>query len=326
MITMSQAELLDRLNCERPRVLVVGDIMLDHYRIGDATRISPEAPVPVLLNPRNEYRPGGAAAVAAMCAALGAETVLLGTVGADRNGERLYEMLTQNGVCCLTIVDPNRVTTTKERICGVASGRHRQQLGRVDSETTTPVSEDLAHQIANIISGTTENPPDVILIADYAKGVMTEMVARACKDTGALVIVDPPKCGRWGKYEHVGCIIPNREEASGRTAGEIQNELNTLTAVVKLDQDGCELCDIHGVTHPIQSRPRDVHDVTGAGDQFIAVLGCILAVGGEWQVAAALATVAAGLQIERYGCIPITLQEIRNEVNRDLSRQAVPAY
>lgn len=318
---------LDPLNCiGRAHILVVGDIMLDHYRIGDATRISPEAPVPVLFNPRSEYRPGGAAAVAAMCATLGAKTVLLGVVGPDRNGDRLYEMLTDQDVCCLAVVDPDRVTTTKERICGVASGRHRQQLGRVDMETSIPLSYGLAQQLVEIICGMAEDPPDVILIADYAKGVLTDEVARACHDTGALVIVDPPKGGRWEQYEHVGCIVPNREEAGGRTAAQIQSEFNTLAAVVKLDQDGCELFDAQGDLYRIRAKRRHVHDVTGAGDQFLAVLGCVLAVGGRWQMAAELATVAAGLQVERHGCVPVTVQEITDEVNSDFSRQAVPAF
>ena len=321
---MDHLEILDRVG--NIRVLVVGDMMLDHYRVGDATRISPEAPVPVLLNPRSEYRLGGAAAVAAMCAVLGAETVIVGVLGPERSGERVQQMLTELGVCCRAVVDPDRVTTTKERICGVASGRHRQQLGRVDSETTSPLRDDLSQRLAEVISATAGDPPNVILVADYAKGVMTAAVARACQDTGALVIVDPPRNGHWEKYAHVGCIIPNREEAAGRTAAEIQTELNSLVAVVKLDQEGCELFEIHGELHRIRAKPRFVHDVTGAGDQFLAVLGCIVAAGGGWQVAAEIATVAAGLQVERHGCVPVTPQDIKNEVYGDLSRQSVVAF
>lgn len=322
----SQAELLECLATRHPKVLIVGDLMLDHYRIADVTRISPEAPVPVLLNPRSEFRPGGAAAVAAMTAALGAETVLLGVVGPDRSGDILHKLLTELGVCCLAVVDPDRVTTTKERICGVASGRHRQQLGRVDCETVSPLLDDLAARLIDIISGFSEDSPDVILVADYAKGVLTGAVAQACKETGVLVIVDPPKNGRWEQYEHVGCIVPNREEAAGRNAGEIREFFNTLAAIVKLDQDGCELHDVHYGQRKIPAKPRFVHDVTGAGDQFLAVLGCVVAVGGDWETAAELATVAAGLQVERHGCTPVTIQQIRIEVDSDLSRQAVPAY
>lgn len=313
---MSQRELLNRI--QGIKVLVVGDVMLDVYRVGEATRISPEAPVPVLLNPKTEQRPGGAAAVAAMCAALGAEVVLLGVTGKDRHGEVLDEMLEEQGVTSLLLADPGRPTTVKERICGVSGGRHRQQLGRVDYESTAPIPREISEKMVQIISQISEHPPEVILIADYAKGVMTPEVVAACNQACELTIVDPPRGGDWQKYRNCGCLVPNREEAGGQSSRMIFESLNLLAAVVKLDQDGCELyslCDPHEFHYP--ARARAVHDVTGAGDEFLAVFGLASAVNLDWWNAAALANVAAGLQVERHGCVPVTRTELLAELRRE---------
>lgn len=313
---MSHREVLNRI--QGVKVLVVGDVMLDLYRVGDATRISPEAPVPVLLNPTTEQRPGGAAAVAAMCAALGAEVVLLGVTGRDRHGEVLDEILEEQGVTCLLLADPGRPTTVKERICGVSGGRHRQQLGRVDYESTTPIPPEISEKMVQIIVQISERPPDVILIADYAKGVMTAEVAAACHDACRLMIVDPPKGGDWQKYVHCGCLVPNRDEANRRSAWSIRESLNLIAAVVKLDQDGCQLHSIdESSSIHLPARARAVHDVTGAGDEFLAVLGCAVAADASWLQAAELANLAAGLQVERHGCVPVTRAELLAELRRE---------
>ena len=302
------------------KVLVVGDVMLDHYRLAEATRISPEAPVPVLLNSRDEYRLGGAAAVAGMCVALGVETQLIGVVGLDRSGEILRELVERQQVNSLLLAAPSpRPTTVKERICGVASGRHRQQLVRIDRECSTPIPASVEHAIIELIRRI--DPPDVILIADYAKGVLTDGVARACVESGRMTIVDPPRSEDWTKYHGVACIVPNRQEARGAGAEAIQYRCQSAAAIVKLDADGCELswidesCDVR--QWQIAARPRAVHDVTGAGDNFLAALGCARAQGVSWPTAAALANLAAGLQVERHGCVPVTLMELSAEVDRE---------
>lgn len=309
------------------KVLVVGDVMLDHYRIADATRISPEAPVPVLLGAREEYRLGGAAAVAAMCVALGAETRLLGVVGLDRGGEIVRELVELAGVRSLLVAAPYpRPTTVKERICGVASGRHRQQLARIDTECTSPIPPSLEGAIVELVRGMA--PPDVILMADYAKGVLTAGVVRACVDTGGMVIVDPPRDGEWGKYQGVACIVPNRQEANGALAREIQLRCQSVAAVVKLDEEGCQVSWVQETgdvcEQRIAARLRVVHDVTGAGDNFLAVLGCARGLGISWPVAAELANVAAGLQVERHGCVPVTLTELQAEVEYERATIAGP--
>lgn len=310
---MTQSELLTRI--AGLKVLVVGDAILDVYTIAAAVRISPEAPVPILVNPRTEYRPGGAAAVAMMCSALGAETVLLGVTGNDRDGQQLTNFLEAFGVGCYLIGDETRPTTRKERICAIASGRHRQQLARLDTESTTAICSDLSSRIAGMIRGMDDL--DLLLVADYDKGLMTDDVAMACVDAPGLTIVDPPKSRSWDKYRYAACLVPNREEANGSTPLDLVAEYNLVAAVVKMDQDGCQLQDdVSPLTHSIPAKARAVHDVTGAGDQFLAVLGCARAAGASWLEAAELANAAAGLQVERHGCVPVTTFEIAHEVSQ----------
>ncbi len=326
MFNMSQLEIIRRMR--GVKVLVVGDVMLDVYRIGLATRISPEAPVPVLLNPTTEYRLGGAAAVAAMCAALGAEVCLVGVVGADASGREVLKQLDEAGVQFIGEACSMRVTTTKERICGVSGGRHRQQLGRIDCEDDGPLSKDVLLKLCNTISGIAGDPPDVVLVSDYAKGVVSSEVATACHDLCGLTIADPPRGGDWNKYEYFGCVVPNREEAGGQSAGQIRRALCTQAAIVKLDQEGCELDagDLNGHSLTLVARSRAVHDVTGAGDQFLAVLGCVKALGRSWRDAAELANIAAGLQVERHGCVPVTLEEFSIAVANDGPSDAEPLH
>lgn len=309
-------------NPHKPQILVIGDVMLDHYRIGDATRISPEAPVPVLLNARDEYRLGGAAAVAAMCTALGADTGLIGVTGNDEAGKLLHSLLLTAGVSPILVIDPDRPTTRKERICAVASGKHRQQLGRIDTESTHPIPPDMANSLAGLIHDSFEDDGewDVVIIADYAKGVCQRPVIRAALNGPSPVFVDPPKGCDWSNYYHAECLTPNREEARGQSPADIVRQFGTQAAVVKLDQEGCQLayrtnapCGTLAM-RDIPARVRTVNDVTACGDQFLATLAFCRAVNLDWHKAAIYANAAAGLQAERLGAIPITFEELAAEV------------
>lgn len=300
------------------RILVIGDIMLDVDRVGEATRISPEAPVPVLLNPRTEYRLGGAGAVAAMCAALGARVILIGVLGQDSSGIAVRTIVGSASVHLQAAIDPFRPTTTKERICGVSGGRHRQQLGRLDAECTDCISGDTETLICDTITDQLAALPDVIIVSDYGKGVCTEEVISRVRTSGLPVIVDPPKNSNWiSDYFGVTCVVPNRYESDGCTASQLRPHVYADAVIVKLDEDGCDVAvrdpasnaDI-SITAKIPSRARAVHDVTSAGDQFIATLACARAAGMDWIAAAELANQAAGLQVERHGCQPVTAQEL----------------
>lgn len=295
------------------RILVCGDVMLDVYRIGMASRISPEAPVPILLNPVTEYRLGGAGAVAAMCRALGADVILIGVIGCDRNGEIVRELAESLGIACKLSNSPfPRPTTAKERICAVASGRHRQQLGRIDTEYTVPIGTGEAVALSDMISG---EAVDLIILADYAKGVCTDRVIQACRNTDAPVFVDPPKGVDWTKYYGVECVVPNRQEAAHKTARDLCRQVQTKAAVVKLDEEGCELATQGGwVVERYPARARSIHDVTSCGDQFVATLACARASGLDWSEAAELANAAAGLQAGRHGATPVTTAELLEEI------------
>lgn len=308
-------------HASRPRILVIGDVMLDHHRIGEATRISPEAPVPIVLNPQEEFRPGGAGAVAAMCAALGAETVLISVTGNDQPADQLQTLLTAAHAGPFLVRDPARPTTLKQRICAIASGRHRQQLARLDTESTAPLSHDLSLKIARLITGLAPHT-DAIIISDYAKGVCTRLICQAAIGTAIPVFVDPPKVAgelrdpkaapeAWKKYHGATCLTPNREEAGPMLAQDIRRTLALQAAVVKLDREGCRL-DAESIQWEgiIPAETRNVVDVTGAGDQFLAALTLARVAGLDWYQAACRANIAAGLQVERQGCHPVTRAEL----------------
>jgi len=311
-----QINLLDTLDRFRGvEILVIGDIMLDVDRVGDVTRISPEAPVPILLNPVTQHRLGGAGAVAAMCAALGAKVTLIGVIGEDRHGLIVRTLVGPAGVSLMAIIDPSRPTTTKERICGIASGRHRQQLSRLDHESTEPLSREIDDLLLQAVSQYLDNAgPRVILLSDYNKGTCSKGVVWELEDHDVLrrTIVDPPKTNWWHeKYSGIECVVPNRHESQGCSARSLCTHLGTTAVIVKRDEDGCELA-YPGSPDPvsISSQARAVHDVTGAGDQFLATLGCARAAGLDWLESARLANCAAGLQVERHGCVPVTIDDL----------------
>ena len=304
-----------------PRILVVGDIMLDHYRIGDAPRISPEAPVPVLLNPRSEFRLGGAAAVATMCATLGAQVSLTGVLGDDPSGQIVRRLLQKDGVTFTGAMSANRVTTTKERVVGIASGRHQQQLARIDQEQTEPLDGQLAQSVIDGARGA----PQIVLIADYAKGVCCPQVIAAVQQLGVEVLVDPPRDAAWTKYRGCTAIIPNRQEAADYAPRDLLEQLALQAVIVKRDQDGAELFLPRQPSHPVAAHVRQVHDVTGAGDQFLAVLGYLRAIGSDWLQALIWANGAAGLQVEKQGCVPVTWEEL-NDAMRTTRRPAHPVW
>jgi D-beta-D-heptose 7-phosphate kinase/D-beta-D-heptose 1-phosphate adenosyltransferase len=275
--------------------------------------------VPVLLNPVVEYRLGGAGAVAAMCAALGAHVTLCGLIGEDPAGEKVLELLARSDVSEQLVCSKARPTTAKERLCGVASGRHRQQLLRTDIEDVTPLQLDLQAELIERIQDSLRRVPDIILVSDYAKGVCSPKSIEVLQSEMDRVIVDPPKdffVAGDDRYCYASCLVPNRHEAGGHSATTLAARFHTDAAIVKLDEEGCDLAfsdwrgggtqELH-----ITSRARSVYDVTGAGDQFLAVLGCARATGAGWEDATELANFAAGLQVERHGCVPVSLADLQ---------------
>lgn len=323
------ADLVDRLGT--PRVLVVGDVMLDRYVWGDAARVSQEAPVLLLRADREEERLGGASSVTTMLRALGANVSIVGIVGADQPGQRIRELLTEMQVDLTGLAsDPGRRSTLKERFIGRAQQRHPQQILRVDYETRDAVNGQLeSHIIGNIASSVSRC--DAILVSDYDKGVCTPRVLaetiRLGKAAGVPVLVDPVRGSDYQRYRGCTCVTPNRVEAELATGTDITNQSTALiaaerlmhqldlsAAVVTLDKDGMALADRTGRRAIYPTRPRQVYDITGAGDMVLSVLGISLAARADYPEAIRLANIAGGLEVEKIGVVPVSRAEILADI------------
>ncbi len=320
-------------NLGQPRVLVVGDLMLDRYVWGDAERISQEAPVILLRADRREERLGGASSVATLLRALGAKPALAGVVGADADGGRVRRMLLDQGIGDEAVLtDSGRPSTVKERYIGRAQHRHPQQMIRVDYEERKPLGPALEREMLQVI-GRQMRQTDVVLISDYDKGACTPTLlasviaaARAC---GVKVLADPVRGGDYRKYHGCSAVTPNRLEAglaTGRVlndsvaalqgAAELRERLDLEAAVVTLDKEGMALAHADGRRAVFPTRPRQVYDITGAGDMVMAVLGMALAAGADYDPAIRLANVAGGLEVEKVGVAVVTREEIIGDLLR----------
>jgi D-beta-D-heptose 7-phosphate kinase/D-beta-D-heptose 1-phosphate adenosyltransferase len=318
-------ELVQRLG--QPRVLVIGDLMLDRYVWGDAERISQEAPVILLHADRREERLGGASSVATMLRALGARVSLAGVVGADADGGRLRRTLLDLGIDDESVVsDPDRPTTVKERYIGRAQHRHPQQMIRVDYETRAPLSAPRERELLHAITLQLRRA-DVVLVSDYDKGVcgagLLASVIAGARALGLRVVADPIRGRDYRKYHGCSAITPNRLEAGLATgctissadealsAGDrLRESLDLEAAVVTLDKEGMALSHADGRRAVFPTRPRQVYDITGAGDMVLAVLGMALAAGADYDPAIRLANVAGGLEVERIGVATVSREEI----------------
>ncbi len=325
-------ELVLRLG--QPRVLVIGDLMLDRYVWGNAERISQEAPVILLRVDRREERLGGASSVATMLRALGARVALAGVVGDDDDGKRIRRMLLEQGIDDeAVLIDPDRPSTVKERYIGRAQQRHPQQMIRVDYEVREPLSAPREQELARAIALQLRRA-DVVLISDYDKGVCAPAVLvgaiAGARALGLRTIADPIRGRDYRKYHGCSAITPNRLEAglaSGRTlsgtaealeaAGELREQLDLEAAIVTLDKEGMALAHADGRREVFPTRARQVYDITGAGDMVLAVLGMALAAGADYEAAIRLANVAGGLEVEKIGVATVTRDEILRDVLHD---------
>lgn len=283
-------DLAARLNdLGTPRVLVLGDLMLDRYTWGNAARVSPEAPVLVVSADFDEARLGGAASVAGLLRGFGVDVSVAGVVGADSHGRILRKLL---GDACvdttLAFLDESRPTTAKQRVLGRAAARHPHQIVRIDHEETQPIKPGLARRLAEAVASRLSGC-QAVLISDYGKGVCTPRmlgaVIKAARRRGVPVIVDPAREINYARYVRASLIKPNRAEAQSasgrpvRTPGEalsvarqLCQTLKTEAALITLDSDGMALATAAGDDQLLPARPRAVYDVTGAGDMALAAL------------------------------------------------------
>ena len=322
-------ELVQRLG--RPRVLVVGDVMLDRYVWGDAERISQEAPVVLLRADKREERLGGASSVATMLSALQADVSLVGVVGPDADGIRVRQILNGLHVDHAGVkVDDARPTTVKERYIGRAQHKHPQQMLRVDFETREPVSGEVEAGLYRAIEAEVHRA-DIVLASDYDKGVCTPVVMsailNAAKRKGIRVVADPIRGRDYSKYRGCSSMTPNRLEAgmaTGRNVGtpdealagarQLRDDLGLEAGIVTLDKDGMALAHRDGTEAIYPTRPRQVYDITGAGDMVLSVLGLALAAGADYPSAIRLANVAGGLEVEKIGVATVSREEILNDL------------
>lgn len=323
-----------------PNILVVGDFMLDVYIYGDALRISPEAPVPVLKVCRTEYGCGGAGSVAADLAALGAVPHCIGVVGDDLNGASLKEKLASIGANTgglLTVAD--RPTISKQRLIGLAQHRHRQQLIRFDEESTEPFSDEQCEKILQIYKDKLQQA-DVVCLEDYNKGLLSsplcERMIQLATRANKKVLVDPSPTSDYSKYVGATVITPNRKETSAavgfairtsedaaRAAERLRKDLKVRAVVITLDKEGAYL-KTDNLSEIIPTRPRSVYDVSGAGDMVLATLAIALAGDCDYITAVQLSNITSGIEVEKFGAATVTIDEVVSEIaaqNRDRSNK-----
>ncbi len=315
------------------RIVVVGDFMADRYIYGHAQRLSPDAPVPVLAAHRQELKPGGAANVALALRALRCDVACLGVVGKDEMADSLRQSL-QDAGCDGSglIADPARPTTVKHNFIGLAQHRHPQKMFRVDEESREPISSALTDRLLKRAQRLLKKT-DVLCLEDYDKGVMTESLCQGliklAKRAGAAVLVDPAAIDDYRKYRGATCITPNRFEAAlatGRDANDadpealvslgrkLMRDLTLQTLVLTLDRHGLLLLVKGAKPRFVPTRAREVYDVTGAGDTVLAMLAASIANDSGWHRAVELANVAAGLEVEKFGAVPVDLDEVLLDV------------
>jgi len=328
-------DLLTRLNSYKHfTALVVGDFMLDQQIYGAAERLSPDAPVPVLAQARQENTPGGAANVALCIKALKGDVLCFGVIGADHEGEILRKALRDGGCDIAGLVqDDSRPTTIKRSLIGLAQHRHPQKMFRVDVESREPLNDRIREKLLAMIEQRI-NAADVVCMEDYNKGVCGDEVAKKiveiCRRKNKPLLVDPAAIENYAKYAGATVITPNRSEAELATgldtpldATELHNaglatkllkEHKFEAVVLTLDRHGALLEERGGDPILVPTVARQVYDVTGAGDMVLAALAGAVANGFPWLDAVKFANAAAGLEVEVFGCRPIPLPSVIREV------------
>lgn len=309
------------------KILVIGDLMLDRYWWGSVTRISPEAPVPVVHLQKSTYAVGGAANVAANIAGLGAQPILIGLVGKDEDSGKFCDGLKKANVSDeFLLYSETRPTIVKTRVIA-----HSQQIVRIDQEIVNELDEveetEIFEKIANVI-----DEVQVLIFSDYAKGLLTDnLLAKTINIASAknkLVLVDP-KGKDYRKYKGATLLTPNKKEASEACKIE-ENKINWIkSAAEKLifesdleailitqGEEGMTLFKKNGTSHHFHASAREIYDVTGAGDTVIATLAVSLGAGDTLENAAEIANIAAGLVVEQVGTTAIKYNDLLNYIEK----------
>lgn len=311
------------------KVLVVGDLIMDHFIWGNVTRISPEAPVPVVDVNNETTMLGGSANVVNNITSLGGKCYVTGIIGGDDDGKKLLNELANSGVKTDgVIVDPSRPTTIKTRV--IAS---HQQVVRFDRECKDEPDSKIISAVYDYIKKMVRYA-DVVIISDYAKGLVTESLVNITRDlagrAGKPLIVDP-KVEHFDYYTGVDLITPNnneagvaagvtiRDEASLRVAADVIKEtLGCGALLITRGEHGMSLFEDAEETH-IPTTAKEVFDVSGAGDTVAAVISLSLAAGASYRESAALANIAAGVVVEKLGTATLSPEELVEAVVHNMS-------
>jgi rfaE bifunctional protein kinase chain/domain len=296
--------------------MVVGDLMIDEYIIGKVSRISPEAPVPVIEVAEESHRLGGAANVALNIASLGLEPIMVGIIGDDSAGEKLLQRFKMRKVNPEGVVKiSNRPTTVKTRILGDS-----QHIARVDRELNTYLNRNEENQISQKILEIIKNV-DAVILEDYNKGVLTEKIISTiierANELGKIITVDP-KFKNFLKYQNVTLFKPNIKETEEALAIKISDDrdlseagkalikkLQANSVLITRGAQGMSLFEANGEETHVESKVRKVADVSGAGDTVISTLTAALTAGCTYQEAATIANFAAGIVCEYVGIVPV---------------------
>ena len=317
----------------RPRLLVIGDLILDEYIWGAVSRISPEAPVPILETKSENLTLGGAANVANNLVALGCEVHLVGAIGQDEKGDKLLTLIEEKGISSKGIFRfVHRPTTSKIRVVA-----HNQQVLRIDKEDNRPITEETENRIIKYINKALPDM-DIVICSDYRKGILTEKVFNAvshrAKNSKKRVIVDP-KSSDFELYKGATVITPNQFEVEKAVPIKIQDKidlnraaeylLNLTHAEVLLitrGKDGMTLYPNKAKPVDIPTQAKEVFDVTGAGDTVVSVLAMALAVGFNPEDSAWLSNMAASIVVGKVGTAVVTLNEINEYLQEEMLRTA----
>ena len=310
------------------RIAVLGDLMLDRYIWGSVTRISPEAPVPIVDMESEQARLGGAANVAMNIRSLGGEPFLIGVTGSDNSGKNLRDMIAESGfITDGIVIDPSRPTTVKTRL--IANNQH---VVRIDRESRADISAEIQEKIFTVLK-TYISSLDGIIIEDYNKGVVVnQLIGRIIKflRIKKKIIAVDPKFHNFFDYKNVTVFKPNRkeaEEALGRKlatvkdiekAGkQIRKKLNAEYVLLTRGELGMSLFGSGGKIYHTPTKAQNVADVSGAGDTVIATLTLAMAGGANMREAAALANFAGGVVCGYVGIVPINAVKLTDAVLAD---------
>jgi rfaE bifunctional protein kinase chain/domain len=300
---------------QQNKIIVVGDLMIDRYLWGNVSRISPEAPVPVINIEDEENRFGGAGNVANNLIGLGATPVVVGVVGDDELGKMFRALLLEKNLSDKGLVtDSQRPTTTKIRIIG-----NNQHIARVDREKIFPINQEIQTKILNFINEIIDEV-EAIIIQDYNKGLvvpsLVHKIISLAKQKDKIITADPKFDNFW-EFKGVTVFKPNKKETEEVLAMRIQGEEELSMAggklveqmdgavLITLGKDGMALFEKNKQSMHLKARTRKVADVSGAGDTVIATLTYALSVGCSMQEAVTLANYAAGLVCEEVGVVPV---------------------